>query len=288
MAPSRSEGSRGWRWRPKETRPTPEGLLLYEPGNRGDLLKAAWLAAIAPALSGAAGRVAIDLCAGTPSYPLTPGARNRRDRAPAPLRALLEGAAGPERWPASGLLLARARAAIGAPGPLRVFDRDPARLAGWNGIEGVEVLAGESGEALLAGLGESLGRESAGVGDAEHPALVLVDPYDLFHRFGKWRRALERVLPRVPVLLYLYNKSPRGEGHLDQYRRLRAALAALAEDEPLIGRLASDELEPRALHEVWLLAAPELRARARPPLAATSTELLELFPGDAGFPAFEG
>jgi hypothetical protein len=280
MATAGSEGSRGWRWRPKGTSPPPERLLLYEPGNRGDLLKSAWLAVIADRLSGAGGRAVADLCAGAPSYPLSPAARSLRERAPPRLRALLESAAGEERWPASGLLLHRARAEVGAPGPLRVFDRDPARLLAWRVIAGAEPLAGESGEELLGAIADALPRDL--------PALVLIDPYDLFHRLGPWRRPLERLLPAAPALLYLYNKSPRGEGHLDQYRRVRATLESLGGEPPLVGRLASDEREPRALHEVWLFAGAALRGDLRDPLAVATAELLARFPGEAGFPAFEG
>jgi len=274
------EGSRGWRWHPKGTSASPERLLLYEPGNRGDLLKATWLAAIAAALDGERGRPILDPCAGAPSYPLTAAAKELRDRAPEPLRSLLVSAAGEDRWPSSGLLLHRAREERGAPGPLRVFDRDPARLAAWGDIPGAEILAGESGEALLGPLAE--------LPASELPALLLVDPYDLFHRFGPWLRPLARLIPAVPALLYLYNKSPRGEGHLDQYRRLRASLAALGDPPPLVGRVASDAREPRALHEVWLFAGEELRRALREPLAAATEELLARVPGEAGFPSFEG
>jgi len=241
-------------------------------------LKCAWLAAIAPALE--QGRGAVDLCAGAPSYPLAPAARELRERAPPALRTLLAAAAGEERWPASGLLLHRARAEGGAPGPLRVFDRDPARLAAWSGIPDVELLAGESGEAVLAAIGL--------LGARDLPALAIIDPYDLFHRLGPWRRPLENVLPALPALLYLYNKSPRGAGHADQYRRVRATLAALVDPPPLVGRIASDERAPRALHEVWLLAGGELRGRLCEPLAALTAELARRLPGETGLPVFEG
>ncbi len=275
MSTEETEGSRGWRWRPKQTRAPRDRLLLYEPGNRGDLLKAAWLLPVAEELRGEAGRSVFDLCAGAPSYPLTAAARSRRGRAPRPLREALIHAGGEDHWPSSGLLLHRRREELGAGGLLRVFDRNRDRLASWRPFSGTEPLVGESGEQILRSIAPLA------------PALVLIDPYDLFHRWGKWRDGIAAATAGGMVLVYLYNKSPRGEGHRDQYRRLRAALAGVVPAPPLIGRLASDQLAPRALHEVWLLTGSSRRSRLRDALAAATAELVALFPGDAGSANFE-
>jgi hypothetical protein len=204
---------------------------------------------------------------------LSEEARSRRDRAPERLRRALAAADGADRWPSTGLLLHRLRGELGRPGALRVFDRDPGRRAAWGEIAGVEILLAESGESILAAL-------------PPPPAgLVLIDPYDLFHRWGGWREAIARAAP-APLCLYLLNKSPRGAGHADQYRRLRRAFAEPT--PPIIGRLAADEREPRGLHEVWLIAPAEHRERLREPLRAATAALAARFPGDAGLPPFEG
>ena len=85
---------------------------------------------------------------------------------------------------------------------------------------------------------------------------VLLDPYDLFDHWGSWLPRMQRAAQRAPVLAYLYNKSPRGAGHEDQYRRFRHKLEQLTVESTgaLMGRLAADAIAPRAYHEVVLLA----------------------------------
>jgi len=274
------EGRRGWRWRPKSTRPAPEARLLYEPGNRGDVLKAAWLLPIAEALgSSRSGAAIIDVCAGAPSYPLTDPARSRRARCPDPLAQALRAAAGEDQWPASGLFAASVCAHAGATVRLSVFDRDCDRRAAWAGLEGVEVLTGEDGAAILTGGGSTAPPQEAD--------LVLIDPYDFFHRWGHWRSAIEAWAPRVPVLVYIYDKSLRGAGHVDQAQRLRAALASLAPARPRIGRLAADSEAPRGVHEVWLLAPEAIAERWSPALREATEAVAARFTGEIGRPNFE-
>ena len=80
--------------------------------------------------------------------------------------------------------------------------------------------------------------------------LLLFDPYDFFERWRDWQVQIEQALPSCDVLVYLYNKSPRGVGQFRNYQEMRATFAP---HRPWVGRVAADAQLPRAYHEVWLL-----------------------------------
>ena len=80
--------------------------------------------------------------------------------------------------------------------------------------------------------------------------LLLFDPYDFFEHWRDWQKTLEEACQHSSVLVYLYNKSPRGVGQFRNYQELRKSFAP---QTPWIGRVAADAQLPRAYHEVWLM-----------------------------------
>ena len=89
--------------------------------------------------------------------------------------------------------------------------------------------------------------------------LLLFDPYDFFERWPEWNDLLLEASRDRDIVVYLYNKSPRGLSQFRQYQALRERWRG----RPLVlGRVPADSVLPRAWHEVWLVgpgaARPEL------------------------------
>jgi len=79
--------------------------------------------------------------------------------------------------------------------------------------------------------------------------LLLFDPYDFFERWPEWNDLLLEASRDRDIVVYLYNKSPRGASQFSQYQSLRQRW----QGRPLmVGRVPADSLLPRAWHEVWL------------------------------------
>jgi hypothetical protein len=239
-----------WTW--KAGPPADHARLRYEPGSWGDVVKGVWAVAAARALADREGRGALrvlDPFAGAPEYRPAAAATARLDAlaaAPAgadPLVATFLSLARGPVLPSTGRLARAASFAAGAPATLEVFDLDPARRQAWAAIEGATPLELASGE-------EALGRPAD---------LVLLDPYDLAAAWSSLRPSLAGRLrggDDALLLLYLYNRAPRGAAALRAYRALRDELeGALGGRGLLVGRVPSDAVLPRAWHEV-LLAGP--------------------------------
>lgn len=273
-----------WSWK-VEDRGANEGLhLRYEPGAWGDLLKGVWAVALARVVAadhpgGAVVRL-LDPFAGAPTYP-------RVEATAARLRDLRDGPAvgdplisdflaraealGPTVLPSAASLARLTLEVAGARPALEVFDLDLQRRAAWSATEGAHVLPIGSGEQAL-----------------DRPAdLAFVDPYDFAAAWPALRARLESPAHRdAPVLIYLFNKAPRGAPALREYRALRADLdAALAGRRLLVGRVPSDAVLPRAWHEVLLLAPPVIVEPLVAPLRV-ATQALARHLSDAG--AFDG
>lgn len=228
----------GWSWTPKEGRATP---LRYEPGNWGDLLKAAWFVRILPWLEPRAPRQRIwDLFAGARTYPCPPATRARLARLDDPA---LEEALAPflaeEAWPSAAALIAdqlEGRDAV-----LTVCDEDPHRLDTFRDDERFTVEPGD---------GWALAREVAG----PPFGLVLLDPYDFL---GEWEASGAELLAKSreeTMLIYLYNRSAQGRERLRAYREFRRALADARGGVPgVLGRAPADGFLPAAHHEVLFL-----------------------------------
>jgi len=116
---------------------------------------------------------------------------------------------------------------------------------------------GKSSASLVQAHAQSLGyRVQAYLSDRESAwqprqdcQLLLFDPYDFFERWPDWNDRLLEVSLRHDVVVYLYNKSPRGAGQFRNYQALRQQWRG----RPLrVGRVAADAVLPRAWHEVWL------------------------------------
>ena len=230
-----------WEWKDRDGA---RGGLLYEPGNWGDILKGEWLLCVAGHLCGQtrkarrAGRGYLDICAGLPYYPAT---RNTLRRAETLPEGLLIGRAAQRslaagRWPGAARLAAECFAAEG----VRVCDADPQRR---------EMLALEPDFDLLE---ECADGWSLLPPESDY-ALVLADPYDFLARWRECLAALTQTARRMPVLLYVYNRSGRGQEQLREYRRFRGALRYTGVGGAF-GRVGADSFIPECWHEMFLLS----------------------------------
>lgn len=234
-----------WSWKPGGLERSEHPRLLYEPGSWGDVLKGTWAELTIRAITrrGASLRC-VDPFAGSATYPAAEAVRERAEwlgRGPW-VRAQ-------EPFLARGMIASTSRILcdvaleIGATVKLSVFDADPSRLASWSELDC-------SAEIDALAIGD--GADAIGDADAD---LVLVDPYDFV---GRAADLLPRVLAqrkRSTVLVYLFNRAPRGGGHERTYRAVREKLAR-EKGALLVGRIPSDAILPRAWHEV-LLFGPE-------------------------------
>ncbi|MCZ7646708.1 MAG: hypothetical protein M5U26_15715 [Planctomycetota bacterium] len=273
---------RAWRWKAAAAQAHAELNLLYEPGNWGDVLKGTWAVHLARTLAARAqDPVAyVDPYAGSPDYPLVPASARRLEQLGAgAARTFLEAQAphaARGRLASTGTLVREAIQAAGVKFEARVFDAEADRQLAWARVDGVEVLELPSGEATLE-------LEARRVRAAE---LILIDPYDFLDRWGAWLPKLKRAALRSSVLVYLYDTSPRGAGHANQYRRFRKALEAWAQETPiLLGRLAADARAPRAYHEMLLAGALAEDAGLRERLREESEALAGLLGHGEGFGA---
>ncbi len=283
-----ADDNRGsWTWKVSDRSANRDLNLLYEPGNWGDVLKGAWAVAASRGLVRARGLDTfhyLDPFAGAPAYPLVEAARRRIEglssnsfaevQAPFVARGVLA---------STGMLVVENVRALEASVDARVFDADAARLAGWREVPGVRILDATSGEEALEAMG------SRSVPRSIPPDLILVDPYDLFDRWSRLLPAALEAARRSAVLLYLYNKAPRGGGRERSYRAFRQALSrGLMEGKAavaaVLGRIPSDAFLPRAWHEVLLMAPADIVQTLRGALE-DATHVLSRSLADAG--AFE-
>ena len=231
----------GWSWRVASPQENTDLGLLYEPGNWGDILKGTWAGLIAsrlPAGKDSGPLACLDPWCGAPEYPLLEGPARRLEWLGSGgfidlQRNWLEQA----KVASTGLLVRQALLSRGLEVRLEVFDSDPGRLEKWAAVEGTEALAISSGEQALQGT------------DAD---LVLVDPYDYLAGWEKTLPLIARLADSAVVLVYIYNRSPRGGEHTRRYKRFRQELDKL-DCSYLSGRIGSDILLPRAFHEMLLL-----------------------------------
>ncbi|MBI4583792.1 MAG: hypothetical protein HY717_07195 [Planctomycetes bacterium] len=263
-----------WKWKVKGPADNAGLGMLYEPGNWGDLLKAAVLAPLVQRLVGLQPDGALkilDPFAGKPFYPLTEAAALRcrllgGTALGEALRPFLER----RQFPSAGSLALALAARPGGPpaAELAVYDLEPSSLREWRCEPAARVLAISSGyEALSAP-------------EAEAAGLIIFDPYDLFDR---WQEVLPRALalfPRCALLFYLYNKSPRGPGFARRYLSFRRALKKGL--EPLkekawarLYRAPADAILPRSFHEVIVAGPRDRLAGLEAPLERSAAELAE-------------
>jgi hypothetical protein len=272
-----AEEDRGsWRWKVENPAANRDLNLLYEPGSWGDALKGAWAVITARAVIETRSLEVLrylDPFAGAPVYPLVDAARRRLEKLPLAWLAKAQEPYATKGTLASTALLVRdAAEAAGAAAELEVFDADATRLAAWREVPRSTSLRVASGDDAFAA---SPDRD-----------LVLVDPYDLLDRCSTLLPLALAAAARSAVLLYLYNRAPRGGGHERAYGTLRKLLDRrdARATRILIGRVPSDARLPRAYHEM-ILAGPEaIVAPARPALE-DATRTLSRHVADAG--AFE-
>jgi hypothetical protein len=265
-----------WSWKPAGVDARPAAGMRYEPGNPGDLLKHAWMLALLGKLvdaAPAAGLHVLDPFAGRAQYPLSPRARQRIEALPAgALRSALAPFVEREQLPSTGRLALAEAARRGRSLALAVFDIDGGALATWDGVPGARRLAAAGGLEILRGA------------EARSADAIIVDPYDLFDHWKEILDAALRLAPERPVLAYLYDKSPRGPGHAEQYAALRRFIDLGLERSGAagaLGRVPSDAVQPRAFHEVLLLGPKPVFDAVAEDLRQQST-LLAGPPGPSG------
>lgn len=252
---------KAWSWRVGSPQKN-EGLgLLYEPGNWGDILKGTWAGLIASALpAGEDGQplVVLDPWCGAPEYPLLEDPARRLEWLGRCGFSDLQNSWLQEGKVAStGLLVREALRARGLEVRMNVFDTDPDRLKKWGPVEDAESLAISSGEQALQGA------------EAD---LVLVDPYDYLAGWEQTLPLLAGLARSAVVLVYIYNRSPRGGEPTRKYDRFRRELDSLGCGY-LSGRIGSDILLPRAFHEMLLLAPAPFIASLESELGKATRQL---------------
>jgi hypothetical protein len=259
-----------WSWKIADAGANARLHLRYEPGNWGDILKGHWAATLAQHIvteRGAGCRFRyLDPFAGAPVYPLATAARRRLEQlGPDDLFARVEEPHVKEdRLASTALVVADVAKQAGAVVELDVFDLDPERQRDWKQRVVGQVLEVSCGENALAQAATA----------APPYDLILVDPYDFS---SSWPQLLPLALElarRSTVLIYSYNKSPRGGGHRRAYDALRRNLAEGLRRQPetraLVGRLGADSVLPRSYHETLLLAAPARIEHSAMELEATT------------------
>lgn len=260
-----------WRWKATDPSTGHEPGLLYEPGNWGDVLKGVWaVIAARQVLRTRSSRILrySDPFAGSPDYPLVEAADKRlasiplswfRDlQAPFTSRgslpstaSLIREAVGKEPW--------------GADMQSLIYDADPSRRESWRGAKDTDVLEAESAEEALERMASEKIRAD----------FLLVDPYDLFDHWSEILPNALRHSEESVALLYLYNRSPRGDGHLRTYRTFRKGLerAAKPAGRLILGRIPADASLPRAYHEVILAGPTDIVTAALEELAEATRTL---------------
>ena len=233
--------SNTWVWKAKNSN---HSRLLYEPGNWGDVIKAAWLIDILGWLVRTFGQDAVyyvDPFAGAPDYTLSKRGRFRIEQvALAELAMLDRHFISQDKWPSAaniaGLLLNDQLRQIS------VFDADAERYKLWQEHNKFTLWESDSGWTVL----EAANPEATG--------LLLIDPYDFL---ADWRRYLPRIIAKAEdtsILLYLYNRSARGRDEFREYRDFRNNLDDLRGFLPKrIARVQSDSFLPRSHHEMLFL-----------------------------------
>lgn len=267
---------RPWSWKVEDRAQNPQLDLRYEPGCWGDVIKGLFAVAAVRALQPADLRL-LDPFAGAPRYPRLATTAARLDLVAGlpldgPAAALvrdwraLHDVDGTDAWPSTARL---AKAAAGDAG-LEVFELDPARRERWAAEPWARVLPVTSGWDAL--------------GAHARADLTLVDPYDLDQDLPRLRGRLGAT--QGVLVLYLFNRAPRGANDLKAYRRLRDELAAgVAPRGVVCGRLPSDAVLPRTWHEALLVAERPLLDAVRPTLERVTRALAGRIAADG---AFEG
>ena len=102
--------------------------------------------------------------------------------------------------------------------------------------------------------------------------LVLVDPYDYLADWEKTLPLLAGLADSAAVLVYIYNRSPRGGEHTRKYNRFRRELDNLG-CRYLSGRIGSDILLPRAFHEMLLLGPASFLSAVESELGKATRQL---------------
>lgn len=163
---------------------------------------------------------------------------------------------------------------------LRVSGSPAQRYAGYLGLSSASLVARHA-QSLGLQLESQLSDREAAL-DLKPCDLLLFDPYDFFERWPEWNDLLLAASRDRDVLIYLYNKSPRGVSPFRQYQALRERWKG----RPLVlGRVPADSVLPRAWHEVWLVGPSAADAALAGSLREASLALHRHI-SDAG--AFEG
>lgn len=228
-----------WGWNPKRGK---SAGLLYEPGNWGDLLKNAWLVRVLEwALKRREGSFSyVDLFAGAPVYHLPPvSARRYHAFSDEALCRYASSFVDNGVWPSAASLAKT----VDPNCDVTVCEADPARRQALIDSGQFNVSPTDDGWQAL--------REHGPGGNS----FVLVDPYDFLAEWDEQLSAVLECAKSAVTLVYIFNRSGRGQEHLRRYRKFRTALDDVwCEKIKLIGRVPADSFLPRTHHEMLMLA----------------------------------
>jgi len=170
--------------------------------------------------------------------------------------------------PLSGSLCGWSDYPVTEPTRQRVLSSPAQRYARYLGLSSASLVARHAQSLGLAVDSRLSDRET--VLELQPCDLLLFDPYDLFERWPEWNDRLLAASHDRDIIIYLYNKSPRGVSQFHQYRALRERWKG----RPLVlGRVAADALLPRAWHEVWLVGPSAREPQLQRSLREATLEL---------------
>ena len=224
-----------WSWKDSDQALNPSLNLLYEPGNWGDVLKGLWAVELVPLLKDKQTVRVLDPYSGALDYPCTDATRKRLGGAAlGSFRRWQRDYLRRGRLASTGRLIQEACRHHATAWHTVICEIDQDRRDSWRGQADYD---SRTPAELLARAGREFD-------------FVCWDPYDFFEQWSHTLPALLEAARQIPVLIYLYNKSPRGVNQMRNYEQLRRRIPG----DALYGRVPSDGLLPRAYHETILLA----------------------------------
>ncbi len=248
-----------WQWKIADPDATQGMGLLYEPGNWGDLFKGLWLKPLVDLFPSDTPNTYIDPFAGRPHYPLIKPSAERllKTFSNTPPKSISKHlAAG--KLPSTASWFLEECCLQKLSWKAKVFDLSEEARQQWLGESKVELLPLEDGY------------QSLKLEEIETADFLLFDPYDFF---DTWRDPLPRLFElshSTLILIYMFNKAPRGAGYFQNYRALKRTLENELQSNPLSemfwGRCPQDSTLPRAYHDLILLGPKDLVRRVSPEL----------------------
>ncbi len=239
-----------WHWKEGKS---DSRKLLYDPGNWGDLFKAAWLTRILPAMNP---DQVCDLFAGAATYELSSRTRSRMQIiADDLLSQAMESFVKDAVWPSAATLC---RSLLVPSAKVTVCDLDEERQESYRHQTGIAVYEPDDAWVVLSDVTKQ--HNTDGIRSAvcaclsAETGLLILDPFDVL---AVWREVMPVIISaakKTTVLLYVYNRSAKNEERLRDYRAFCSSMEKeLGGISCMRGRIAADGFLPKAHHELWLM-----------------------------------